>query len=94
MNCIKCSGLTEVDDSRFSRDTVRRRRKCVDCSQRFTTYEMLSEDFFAFKLAKRDLRSVYSVLGKMAWIKEPEALQEPKPEAEYVLPPGFRPDGQ
>jgi len=41
MHCPFCSAPdTRVVDSRLSnQDTVRRRRECVECSERFTTYE-------------------------------------------------------
>lgn len=41
MHCPFCSaGDTRVVDSRLSNpDTVRRRRECVSCNERFTTYE-------------------------------------------------------
>jgi len=46
---MKCPYCTEVDnkviDSRLSKDgrTIRRRRECLPCSRRFTTYERLEE---------------------------------------------------
>ena len=42
MKCPFCGSLdTQVIDSRVSEegDSIRRRRRCVDCSKRFTTYE-------------------------------------------------------
>jgi len=42
MKCPFCSnGDTQVIDSRMSEegDTIRRRRRCVNCDRRFTTYE-------------------------------------------------------
>jgi len=41
MHCPFCSAPdTRVVDSRLSNnDTVRRRRECVECNERFTTYE-------------------------------------------------------
>lgn len=42
MRCPFCSGTeTKVTDSRFSNegDQVRRRRECLECEERFTTYE-------------------------------------------------------
>ena len=41
MHCPFCSAAdTRVVDSRLSNtDTVRRRRECVSCNERFTTYE-------------------------------------------------------
>jgi len=46
MKCPYC-GLVDnkVIDSRLSKDgrTIRRRRECIDCGRRFTTYERLEE---------------------------------------------------
>jgi transcriptional repressor NrdR len=40
MKCIFCdSSETKVTDKRESPDGVRRRRECLKCKQRFTTYE-------------------------------------------------------
>ena len=46
MKCPYCSKLeNKVIDSRLSKDgrTIRRRRECLECSRRFTTYERLEE---------------------------------------------------
>jgi len=46
MRCPRCSTLDDkVVDSRASEDgaTIRRRRECLLCGQRFTTYERLEE---------------------------------------------------
>jgi len=46
---VRCPYCTEIDnkviDSRLSKDgrTIRRRRECLGCSRRFTTYEKLEE---------------------------------------------------
>lgn len=40
MNCPKCrSGESQVLDSREGDECIRRRRECLDCHHRFTTYE-------------------------------------------------------
>ncbi len=42
MKCIFCGGLdSKVVDSRLSEDgtTIRRRRECLNCGKRYTTYE-------------------------------------------------------
>ncbi|HHT83277.1 MAG: transcriptional regulator NrdR [Christensenellales bacterium] len=42
MKCVYCGGIdSKVIDSRLSEDgyTVRRRRECISCGKRFTTYE-------------------------------------------------------
>jgi transcriptional repressor NrdR len=46
MKCPYCGKIdNRVIDSRLSKDgrTIRRRRECMDCSRRFTTYERLEE---------------------------------------------------
>jgi transcriptional repressor NrdR len=46
---MKCPYCTKIDnkviDSRLSKDgrTIRRRRECIECGRRFTTYEKLEE---------------------------------------------------
>ncbi|MBW2027666.1 MAG: transcriptional repressor NrdR [Deltaproteobacteria bacterium] len=46
MRCPYCTKKdNKVIDSRLSKDgrTIRRRRECIDCGRRFTTYEKLEE---------------------------------------------------
>ncbi len=46
MKCPYCSNIeNKVIDSRLSKDgrTIRRRRECLKCERRFTTYEKLEE---------------------------------------------------
>jgi transcriptional repressor NrdR len=46
VRCPRCSGLEDrVIDSRTSEDgtAIRRRRECLTCARRFTTYERLEE---------------------------------------------------
>jgi transcriptional repressor NrdR len=58
MRCIKC-GCEEdkVIDSRTSREgsTIRRRRECLACGYRFTTYEEIANEVLV--VIKRDGRS-------------------------------------
>ena len=40
MKCIKCSGPTQIKDSRFQvNNTTKRRRRCKKCGLRFSTVE-------------------------------------------------------
>ncbi|MFH1488538.1 MAG: transcriptional regulator NrdR [Pseudomonadota bacterium] len=46
MKCPYCTKIeNKVIDSRLSKDcrTIRRRRECIECCRRFTTYEKLEE---------------------------------------------------
>jgi len=71
MKCPKCGyNDSKVIDSRPADNKVRRRRECLECSERFTTYEMIEdipimvvkkdhsiEPFDAQKLTERILRA-------------------------------------
>ena len=57
MRCPKCGSQNDkVIDSRSSREgaTIRRRRECLGCSFRFTTYETIEKG--ELMVAKRDSR--------------------------------------
>jgi len=44
MTCPACQSVdTSVIDSRASRNGIRRRRRCLACQHRFTTYEAIVE---------------------------------------------------
>ena len=50
MDCMYCSGNTRVTDRRKSPEGIRRRRECLKCKKRFTTYEKISKgEFFVTK---------------------------------------------
>jgi len=58
MYCSKCGNSEDkVIDSRLSKDerSIRRRRECLKCGQRFTTYEEIERA--ELRVAKRDGRS-------------------------------------
>ena len=57
MRCPFCGGVEDrVVDSRESRerDVIRRRRQCVHCERRFTSYERVER--LPFQIVKRDQR--------------------------------------
>lgn len=55
MQCTECKkGDTRVIDSRDDEKTIRRRRECLKCSFRFTTYEKIESPLI--KIEKRDGR--------------------------------------
>src|SRR5438874_2210812 len=57
MRCLKCGGIEDkVIDSRLSKDgaSIRRRRECVACEHRFTTYEEIERA--DLRVIKRDGR--------------------------------------
>lgn len=57
MRCSRCAGLEDkVIQSRVSRDgsSIKRRRECIACGHRFTTYERIEE--FIPAVVKKDGR--------------------------------------
>jgi transcriptional repressor NrdR len=50
--CPYCSSDSRVLDSRGAADAVRRRRECLSCARRFTTYERLAPS--EIRVLKRD----------------------------------------
>ena len=52
MECPYCGSDSRVLDSRGGKDTVRRRRECLACERRFTTYERLAPS--EIRVVKRD----------------------------------------
>ncbi len=44
MNCPYCGGNTKVTDKRQSPNGIRRRRECLKCKKRFTTYEKIAKN--------------------------------------------------
>jgi transcriptional repressor NrdR len=41
MHCPRCGSETQVSDSRDGESSIRRRRSCVSCKYRFTTFERI-----------------------------------------------------
>ena len=74
MHCPKCGDdESKVIESRDTGDSVRRRRECLECGNRYTTYERLERPILA--VVKRDKRrelfdrdklkrAVYQSVGK------------------------------
>jgi len=72
MRCPKCQGKDDkVIDSRASREgaTIRRRRQCLNCGYRFTTYEEVERAGLAV-LKRDDRREEFSREKLMSGIKK------------------------
>ncbi len=61
MKCIFCSSDTKVTDKRESGEVTRRRRECLKCKKRFTTYE---------KAEKKDIIVVKKDGRREAFLRE------------------------
>lgn len=79
MRCPFCSGQTRVLDSRPNEEDpeVRRRRKCYDCLESFTTYERVEKPEAAAKVeaaARKRLAGLKA--GLKVTMKQIENLEE------------------
>ena len=81
MTCDICPGDTKVIESREVGNVVRRRRECVTCQTRFTTYEVSAEEvkgiLKAPLSAQKSLEDVQAALASaLEVIKEVYALDQ------------------
>jgi transcriptional repressor NrdR len=92
MRCTKCGGTEDkVIDSRESKDgaTIRRRRECLGCGHRFTTYEQLERT--DLRVVKRNnVREPFrreKLLGGLmkACEKRPVSLDDLEVAAEEII---------
>lgn len=92
MRCPKCGTLDDkVIDSRLSKEgtSIRRRRECLSCETRFTTYEVLERN--EIRVVKRDGRREAlerkKLLGSIAKAceKRPIALDQLERMVEEIL---------
>jgi transcriptional repressor NrdR len=58
MRCPYCLGNTKVIDKRESKEATRRRRECIKCKRRFTTYERVETQLLVIK--KDGRREIYN----------------------------------
>ena len=49
MKCPSCADDTKVIETRESADSTRRRRECLSCQERFTTYERFDQNLIIIK---------------------------------------------
>ena len=91
MRCPKCGGQDDkVIDSRASKEgsVIRRRRECLGCTHRFTTYEEIEHEalFVVKRDGRRELFSKDKLLSsvKRACQKRPVAEQAIADAAERV----------
>lgn len=63
MKCVFCGANTRVTDKRESNEGTRRRRECLKCRKRFTTYERVERK--GIIVAKKDGRREHYSREKM-----------------------------
>lgn len=85
MKCIFCAKETKVTDKRESPEGTRRRRECLKCKKRFTTYEKPADsDIFIVKKDGRRERFLKEKL-KNGLIKACEKRPIPIQEIDKII---------
>lgn len=69
MTCPFCNGRTHVIDSRHTEDSKFRRRECLDCKHRFSTYEIDADYYETLKpidkkKVQKELQDGYETISK------------------------------
>ena len=63
--CKNCgSKKFETVDSRGNSCSIRRRKKCINCGERFTTYEIDENDFAYFQNFENERNKIIDFLEK------------------------------
>ena len=88
MQCPHCGlGKHKVIDTRDRGETIRRRRQCLDCKQRFTTYEHVAPSLLVSKRdGHREPFDPQKLLAgiRIAAVKRPVSSERMKSIANYV----------
>ena len=88
MQCPHCGhGKHKVIDTRERGETIRRRRQCLDCEQRFTTYEHVAPGLLVSKRdGHREPFDPQKLLAgiRIAAVKRPVSSERMKSIANYT----------
>ena len=66
MTCPRCNSYNiSCINSRPTGQKIRRRKKCLDCDYRFTTYEISSGEYDVLKRYKELLKDLQEKVGEL-----------------------------
>lgn len=69
VQCPKCNGESKVIDSRDGETARRRRRQCLRCKNRYSTYEIHSDEYDKLQVFKIDLGQLDAAIVTLRAIK-------------------------
>lgn len=72
MNCPICNSSTIIVETRKSEDKIRRRKRCKSCSMKFTTYEIMDQDYE--DIVKQKHRVLERAKVYITWTQEEDEL--------------------
>lgn len=70
VQCPKCNGESKVIDSRDGETARRRRRECLRCKNRYSTYEIHSDQYDKLRVFKIDMGQIDAAITTLRAIKE------------------------
>jgi transcriptional regulator NrdR family protein len=69
VQCPKCNGESRVIDSRDGETSRRRRRECLSCKHRYSTYEIHAAEYDRLQVLKIDLGQINAAITTLRAIK-------------------------
>lgn len=69
VQCPRCNGESKVIDSRDGESARRRRRECLRCKNRYSTYEIHAAEYDRLQATKVDMRQINDAIAALLAIK-------------------------
>lgn len=69
VQCPRCNGESKVIDSRDGETARRRRRECLRCKNRYSTYEIHAEEYDKLQMVKIDAGQIDAAITALQAIK-------------------------
>lgn len=69
VQCPACNGESRVIDSRDGETARRRRRECLSCKNRYSTYEIHANEYDRLQVLKIDMGQIDAAIATLRAIK-------------------------
>lgn len=69
VQCPRCNGESKVIDSRDGESARRRRRQCLRCKNRYSTYEIHAAEYDRLQVIKIDMDQLDAAISTLIAIK-------------------------
>lgn len=69
IQCPRCNGESKVIDSRDGETSRRRRRECLSCKHRYSTYEIHAEEYERLQALKVNVKEIDAAIVTLNTIK-------------------------
>lgn len=70
IQCPRCNGESKVIDSRDGESARRRRRECLRCKNRYSTYEIQAEEYDKLRALKIDMGQIDAAIITLTAIRD------------------------